>query len=297
MAVGYLDEVTAANMRSIPKVRGWAATAEGHAPTLRISIDGVPVQIVRPDRSRPDLKSVYANDVLGFETSINACPGQTISVTDVYGKHLNGSPKKIQPIQESHHFAEMLEKFLGEVASRKGRLLEIGSRARSGNTYRHLFPSDIEYIGIDITEGPNVDVVCDAHTLSRSLGWQFDFAFSVSTFEHLLMPWVAVLELNKVMKLGGLVFVQSHQTWPLHEQPVDGWRGLFNFHTGFELIDAAYREPARIQPVIFNQAPMSLPDHCAFLVCGCLARKVGHAIVKWDADVSKVFDLDYSHGT
>jgi hypothetical protein len=67
-------------------------------------------------------------------------------------------------------------------------------------------------------------------------------------------------------------------------------------HTGFELINAAYREPASIRPLLPNPNTVSLPGFSAYLVCGCVARKTGDALVKWDAEVSEVFDLHYSHG-
>lgn len=127
-------------------------------------------------------------------------------------------------------------------------------------------------------------------------------AFSISTFEHILMPWVVALELDKVMKPGGLVFIQSHQTWPVHEEPwgfwpcsLNGWRGLFNAHTGFELVGAASDQPASIRPLVPNPVTVSMAHHRAFLISECVARKVGDPIVKWDADVDQVFDLQYSH--
>jgi SAM-dependent methyltransferase len=55
-------------------------------------------------------------------------------------------------------------------------------------------------------DGEGVDPVGDVHKLSQSfpLG-HFDFVFSVSVFEHLLFPWKAVLEINKVLKTGGYI--------------------------------------------------------------------------------------------
>jgi hypothetical protein len=80
-------------------------------------------------------------------------------------------------------------------------ILEIGSRNVTGITRRHLFSHCEEYVGFDILPGGGVDIVGDAHKLSESCPLEhFDFAFSMSVFEHLLFPWKAVLEINKVMK-------------------------------------------------------------------------------------------------
>jgi hypothetical protein len=296
MSDGYLDDVTCS------QAIGWAVSPDGEPPLLALTIGGEKVMEFRPSLPRSDLNGRFATSELGFAIPIEVGADTEVAVTDLGGRHLHNSPMKPR-VQDNDALGKMLDEFLADVRNQKGRLLEIGSRARSGNTYRHLFPTDIEYVGLDVTDGPNVDVVGDAHTMSKVLEGQFDFGFSISTFEHLLMPWVAVLELNRVMKRGGLVFVQSHQTWPVHEEPwdfwrfsVDGWRGLFNFHTGFEFVSAAYGQPASIRPLVPNPITISMRQHRAFLVCGCVARKVDDPIVKWDADVDKIFDLHYSHG-
>ncbi len=139
-------------------------------------------------------------------------------------------------------------------ALKTGKILEIGSRARSGTIYRSFIPGAVSYTGFDIKAGVNVDVVGDAHALSAYFGAEtFDAAYSIATFEHLMMPWKVAVELNKIMKVGGVVFIGSHQTFPLHEEPWDfwrfsdaGWRALFNKFTGFEIIDTSMGERAYV---------------------------------------------------
>ena len=55
-----------------------------------------------------------------------------------------------------------------------------------------------------IAAGPNVDVIGDAHHLSRFLNGHFDFVFFIAVFEHPLIPWKVAIEMNKVMTKGGL---------------------------------------------------------------------------------------------
>jgi hypothetical protein len=184
------------------------------------------------------------------------------------------------------------------------RVLEIGSRARSGNTYRFLVHPDVEYVGIDIAEGPNVDVVGDAHHLSRHVTGQFDTIFSISVFEHLLMPWMVALEMNKVLKVGGTAYIQSHPCFPLHDEPWDFWRfskdaweGLFNAHTGFEIIEKGQSMRCRIAPetsAMPNVQP-GFDNGRSYLLSACLVRKTGPAKVRWEAEAKDVYDLAYGH--
>jgi len=203
---------------------------------------------------------------------------------------------------ENDGFDTMLQRF--RAASQPGdRVLEIGSRARSGNTYRHLVHPEVEYVGLDVTAGPNVDVVGDAHHLSRHVDGIFDAVFSISVFEHLVMPWMAALEMNRVMKAGALAYIQSHPAWPLHEEPwdflrfsKDAWDGLFNSHTGFEVVDKGYAMGCLVVPDFAVGGHLQGLDGArSYLLSACLVRKVGPAKVRWDAEAADVYDLKYSH--
>lgn len=59
-------------------------------------------------------------------------------------------------------------------------VLDIGSLDINGNN-RYLF-SNYTYIGVDIGEGRNVDVVCRGHEFKSDL--QFDVVISTECFEH-----------------------------------------------------------------------------------------------------------------
>ncbi|WP_373690468.1 methyltransferase domain-containing protein [Sphingobium sp. DEHP117] len=52
----------------------------------------------------------------------------------------------------------------------------------------------------------------------------FDAVYSVSVFEHLLMPWKVALEMNRVLRMGGIAYIHTHQTLGLHDMPWDFWR-------------------------------------------------------------------------
>jgi hypothetical protein len=226
------------------------------------------------------------------------------SLAIVVGDNVKRITMDQMPVYSSIGENRSLQLFTEAVnGSRGGAALEIGSRARSGNVYRGIFHEKITYCGVDIAEGPNVDVVADAHELPLEFSNRFSFAFSVSTFEHLIMPWKAALELNRVLTLGGLVYVQSHASWPLHEEPWDyfrfskhAWTGLFNEHTGFEIVAADHCCKAFVTPEFMIGAPMrGLSAEPTYLLSACLARKVAPSKVTWDARPSEIANLAYSH--
>jgi hypothetical protein len=170
-----------------------------------------------------------------------------------------------------------------------GAVLEIGSRARTGVTQRHRIPAHLDYVGLDLLPGPNVDRVGDAHELSTLFGRdRFVAVFSLSVFEHLAMPWKVAVEINRVLQQGGLVFTMSHQTWPPHEEPWDFWRfsrhswqTLFNPATGFEIVEAVCGEPARLHPVRATPVTRDMPASLCWLGSTCLARKVKDTTLDW----------------
>ena len=60
-------------------------------------------------------------------------------------------------------------------------VLDVGSLDINGNN-RYLFEGDCEFVGVDIVDGPNVDVVCRGHEYKREK--LFDAAVSTECFEH-----------------------------------------------------------------------------------------------------------------
>ncbi|MGI9252753.1 MAG: hypothetical protein ACR2J8_03335, partial [Thermomicrobiales bacterium] len=164
------------------------------------------------------------------------------------------------------------------------RVIEIGSRARLGVTLRDNLRGD--YLGIDIVEGPNVDLVADAHLLTdRVSRTDFTHAISASVFEHLYCPIQAASELNAVLADGALVYMHSHQSWGYHEEPWDffrfsdsAWRAIFNEKTGFEVIAAGMTDDQILVPVseLGNPSLIRQGDHGrAFATSLVLARKIG----------------------
>lgn len=153
-------------------------------------------------------------------------------------------------------------RFQAAVRNKPGAmLLDVGGRARSGLDRSSHFQQARTTV-FDINPGDNVDVIGDAHKISQHLlAASYDFVQSISVFEHLARPWVVIAEINKVMKVGGLLFISSHQTIGMHDVPWDFWRfsdqayrALLNEETGFEVLAAEMHEPANIVPHLYDHA-------------------------------------------
>lgn len=149
--------------------------------------------------------------------------------------------------------AYMME-YLGELDNSK--LLEIGSRKIVAPIDKDKLPTGTNYIGFDIIDGPNVDIVGDAHALSSFISPEsIDAIISKAVFEHIAMPWRVALEINKVLKVGGLAYIATHHVYPTHEMPWDFWRygydalgTIFSPETGFKIIQNGISWSAQITP-------------------------------------------------
>jgi len=151
----------------------------------------------------------------------------------------------------------LMEDFLARCRSlEKPRVLELGTKrsiAMRSTRHEEFVPHAGEYLGTDIEPGIDVDIVADLHSLTSVTGVeQFDVIISCSTFEHLKYPHLAAHEVMKALKIGGLLFIQTHQSFPLHAYPYDYFRfsrealaGLFGTQMGFHVIATDYEFPVR----------------------------------------------------
>lgn len=109
--------------------------------------------------------------------------------------------------------------YLQEMYDKEGmEVLEVGARVVTGACFRRYF-THANYTGFDYYAGENVDVVGDAHELSRYFNKKFDLIFSSAVFEHLAMPWKVSTEMIKLLKLNGHVFIETHYSYSTHERP------------------------------------------------------------------------------
>jgi SAM-dependent methyltransferase len=126
--------------------------------------------------------------------------------------------------KESYEIMEyFVKKYLDR--SKKLEILDIGSYNVNG-TYKELFNNSTwKYLGLDMTEGPNVDIV-SISAYDFGIDKKFDVVVSGNCLEHVEAPWKWISELVKVTKKGGLVCIITPFSLGEHRYPVDCWRIL-----------------------------------------------------------------------
>jgi SAM-dependent methyltransferase len=163
-----------------------------------------------------------------------------------------------RPRSEGEVSSDLEQRFIARCAELSSpSVLELGtlqSQPGRSTMHRDWVPHAAEFLGTDIEAGPDVDVVADLHRLTDVVGRErFDVILSCSTFEHLKYPTLAAHELMKALKVGGLIYIQTHQAFPLHGYPNDYFRfsqdalaSLFGTQMGCEVVATDYDFPARI---------------------------------------------------
>ncbi len=102
-------------------------------------------------------------------------------------------------------------------------IAEIGSQDVNGSL-RDFAPSGHTYIGLDFQDARGVDVVLsDPYELPLGDG-SVDVVVSSSCLEHSEFFWLVYLEVARVLKPGGLFYLNVPSNGPFHRYPVDCWR-------------------------------------------------------------------------
>lgn len=104
-------------------------------------------------------------------------------------------------------------------------VLDIGSWDGGNGCLRNIFSKAKQYIGLDIQHGPNVDIVGDANNLPFE-SETFDIIVSSSCFEHDPLFWLSFLEMSRVTKKDGYIYICAPSAGPYHPEkcPGDSWR-------------------------------------------------------------------------
>lgn len=107
--------------------------------------------------------------------------------------------------------------------TKKLKIVEIGSKNVNGSL-REAAPIGAEYIGLDFDKGEGVDIVIDNPYKIPLADEMADVVLSSSCFEHSEFFWVVYLEAIRILKPGGLLYLNVPSNGFFHRWPVDCWR-------------------------------------------------------------------------
>ncbi|MHC4150801.1 MAG: class I SAM-dependent methyltransferase [Planctomycetota bacterium] len=120
-----------------------------------------------------------------------------------------------------------IEKFANQLL---GPFLEVGSKDYgSTQDLRSVFSSRDTYIGVDMENGPGVDIVIDLtedfEEINTKLdGQRFATIFCLSVLEHCAKPFKMAENLMLLLRPGGRIFISAPFSWKIHGYPNDYWR-------------------------------------------------------------------------
>ncbi|MFD4695049.1 methyltransferase domain-containing protein [Streptomyces sp. NBC_00683] len=110
--------------------------------------------------------------------------------------------------------------------SRRHRVVDLGSRISGKQTRTHrglLAGHDIDYFGVDVLDGPNVDAVMRRPYRIPAKSRSADVVLSGQAFEHIPFFWVSMMEIARVLKPGGYAFITAPSRGHAHDAQ-DCWR-------------------------------------------------------------------------
>ncbi len=104
-------------------------------------------------------------------------------------------------------------------------VLDVGSYNVNG-TYKGLFKGErFSYSGLDMEEGPNVDIVpASTYKWDEIEDDTYDVVISGQALEHVEFFWLTVAEMVRVTKKDGLICIIAPNGFGEHRYPVDCWR-------------------------------------------------------------------------
>ena len=115
--------------------------------------------------------------------------------------------------------------YLNNLAQRVLSVLDVGSFDVNGS-YRPIFPPPrFTYHGLDMSSGPNVDIVARNPYCWQMLDNEaFDVVITGQAFEHIEFFWFTLAEVARVLKPGGYFCLIVPRFQPRHRYPVDVYR-------------------------------------------------------------------------
>ncbi|MCB1358507.1 MAG: methyltransferase domain-containing protein [Maritimibacter sp.] len=105
-----------------------------------------------------------------------------------------------------------------------GLVLDVGAGRKPGFHRRLWEGGGWRYHGLDLAEGPNVDVRIEDPWIFPLENDSYDAVISGQMLEHNAFFWLTFLEMARVLKMGGLMIHIAPSRGIEHRDPVDCWR-------------------------------------------------------------------------
>lgn len=102
-------------------------------------------------------------------------------------------------------------------------VVDIGSQDVNGSL-RDVCPSSLKYVGVDFVAGRNVDVVLEDPYKLPFEDNSVNVIVCSSVFEHSSFFWILFLEVIRILKPGGLFYMNAPSNGNFHQYPLDCWR-------------------------------------------------------------------------
>lgn len=125
-------------------------------------------------------------------------------------------------VSSFEHMQDLVARYLDP--ARALSVVDVGAYDVNGS-YRPLFAHPAwRYAGLDLEAGPNVDIVLPSPYRFPLPTRSVDVVVSGQAFEHIEYFWASWLEMLRVLKPGGLVFLIAPSRGYEHRYPQDCWR-------------------------------------------------------------------------
>ena len=123
-------------------------------------------------------------------------------------------------------------------------VVDLGSQDVNGSLRDHC-PASARYIGLDLMPAEGVDVVVGRGQTIPIATNSVDAVVSSSAFEHDSFFWETFLELLRIVRPGGLIYVNAPSNHAFHRFALDCWR--FYPDAGIALMRWAERQGACVE--------------------------------------------------
>jgi SAM-dependent methyltransferase len=144
------------------------------------------------------------------------------------------------------------------------RVIEVGSNNVNGSLRPIIEAMEPqEYVGVDIVEGPGVDLLCGAENLVQEFGEEsFDLVISTEMLEHVQDWKQSINNMKRICRPDGVILITTRSIgYPFHGHPADFWRfETEDMRSVFSDFEIARLERDEIRPGVFMKAIK--PENC-----------------------------------